>query len=470
MSAGQEAPAGYRLTGRTWIGELGTWHSAVSAGGARASALRFDPRPISDPAVRDRVVAAVLDDRRLARSGLAGLVPVADLVAARDEVWLLTAEPVSPAVGDLLARTPGLPGPDASDAATVLAETAQTLLAVHAAGLAHGAVHPGTVVISPGGAVLLSERGLADALHGRPSVPARDVTAWAALARGLAATWAADAPRASELLERAAATAATRGLAAARDVLLDGRGLLPSGFPTRERLTETSHRWAVHEAPTGAAHPAGASSPVRAAGAAGEGRHDGDAVTLLRAPEGGGSRTGEAVVRFGPGVPTQTAAARIWREGRGQAAAHGAAASRRARPAARRRYRTALSAVILALMLAAAALVWLLREPTVPLTVTGVEVRVPKKTLTCGQSATIRGVFTTNGSPGEIRYRWLRSDGEPVEHTHRAPEGRTEHEVTLRWDVRGKGTFKGTVTLEVLSPVPEGAAVDDRKSITYRCR
>ncbi|MFC4060513.1 hypothetical protein ACFOWE_19590 [Planomonospora corallina] len=477
VDIGQDRLAGYRLTGRTWTGELGTWYAAVSATGAPASALRFEPGAVSGPAARDRVVAAVLADRRLARSGLAGLVPVADLVSAHGEVWLLTAEPAGPTVGDLLGDAPGVPRPDAGDAATVLAETAQTLLAVHAAGLAHGAVHPGTVVIAPGGVVLLAERGLADALHGRPPAPERDVAAWASLARGLAATWAADAPRAAGLLEQVAAAATTRGLAAARDTLLAGRTLLPSGFPTRERLTETAHRWSVHEAATRAAYPVPSPSP--SPGRAG--MDEGEIVTLLhvgagggeRTGEGPGSRAGETVVRFGPGVPAETTAARIWRGGREQATVHstGAAGRRGPRPPAGRRYRTALSAVVLALILAGAALAWLLRTPASALAVTGAEVVVPKKTLKCGESAAIRGVLTTNGSAGEIRYRWLRSDGdEPVEHTHRVPGGETEHEVTLRWDVRGKGTFKGTVTLEVLSPVPDGEAVEDKKSFTYRCR
>ena len=135
--------AGFRLAGRTWADDLGTWSSAVSADGRPGTALRFDPRLITDRATRDRLVAAVVADRRLAQSGLTGLVPIADLITAQDEVWLLTAEPVSPNVADLLADEPGIPRPDAGSAATILVEIAQTLLAIHAAGLAHGALHPG---------------------------------------------------------------------------------------------------------------------------------------------------------------------------------------------------------------------------------------------------------------------------------------------------------------------------------------
>ncbi|MBG0815612.1 hypothetical protein [Planomonospora sp. ID82291] len=461
MNDGQGDLGGHRLTGRTWLGELGTWYSAVAPGGRPASALRFDARPFADPAARDRLVAAVLADRGLLQGGLTGLVPVADLITAGGEVWLLTGEPADPTVTDLLARPPGGLRPGADEAATVLAETAQTLLSVHAAGLAHGAVHPGTVVIAPDGSVLLAERGLSDALHGRPAAPDRDVAAWASLTRGLAANWAASAPRTAELFERVAATAVTHGLAAARDALLAGRDLLPPGFPACDRLAETAHRWSLQDEPAPVTHPA----PVPAD------RDAEEAVTLLQVPEGGGGRAGS--VRFGPGVPVETVAAQIWREGRsGQATVLGAGAQRASRPSRppARRYRTAASAVILALMAAAAVLVWLLRAPSAPLAVTGVEVLAPKRTQQCGETVTIRGVLTTNGSPGEVRYRWRQSDKEePIEHVLRPAAGKTEHVVSLRWRVKGEGSFRGTATLEVVSPVPDGAKISDRASITYRC-
>ncbi|WP_449066656.1 hypothetical protein [Planomonospora algeriensis] len=80
-------------------------------GGRPAGALRFDARPFADPAARDRLVAAVVADRRLLQGGLTGLVPVADLITARGEVWLLTGEPAGPTVTDLLARRPAARGP-----------------------------------------------------------------------------------------------------------------------------------------------------------------------------------------------------------------------------------------------------------------------------------------------------------------------------------------------------------------------
>ncbi|WP_433540123.1 hypothetical protein ACQP10_29885 [Streptosporangium sandarakinum] len=181
-------------------------------------------------------------DLGLARGGRSGLLPVADLVAAGDDVWLLTAEPAAPTLADLLSEPPAAHGPGPGGAAAVLVETAQTLLTLHAAGLAHGALHPGTVVIAADGSALLAERGLAGALHDRPAAPEHDVAAWASLATELAARWAAPYPEAAGLLERAAATASARGLAQARDVLLAGRDLLPDGFAGRDRLAEAARR------------------------------------------------------------------------------------------------------------------------------------------------------------------------------------------------------------------------------------
>ncbi|WP_344745614.1 hypothetical protein [Streptosporangium vulgare] len=177
--------------------DLGIWSSAVAADGRPGSALRFDPRLVADPSARERLVAAVIADRRLAQSGMTGLVPVADLVTGR---------------GRGLADHLGAGRPDGGRPAVV--RPARVVPARrgqrgHGPGggprrrcwpytppaLAHGELHPGTVVIAADGSALLAERGLADALLGRPPAPERDVAAWASLARGLAATWASAVPR-----------------------------------------------------------------------------------------------------------------------------------------------------------------------------------------------------------------------------------------------------------------------------------
>lgn len=439
--------AGYQPSGRTRIGDVGVWYDAVSAQGAPAGLLRLDPGLLARPGARDRLIAAVHADRRLQQAGMPGLLPVVDLVAGREEIWLITAAPAIPTLADLLRLPPGRGGPDSGSAATVLAETAQALLAVHAAGLAHGAFRPETIVIGQDGAALLAERGLAVALRGEPAatspLQAQDVAAWAALARGLAATWAADRPAAAELLRRAAETAGTAGLSAARDALLAGRGLLPQGFTTRERLVASLHRWA-----TEAAAGAGPAADRPAAGT--------DAA----------ADAGE-VLRFGPGVPVETTAVRRWRAGRTHRSPP-PAADRRDRRRAPSGRQAAWSAVVAALIVTGVILGWLSRDPA--LVVQAVEVRAPAKTLGCDSTASIVGVITTNGSAGTIHYRWERSDGSVGrEQVHTVASGQTTVRVPLRWTVEGRGRFRGTATLRVLSPTEDGEPLEGRATFSYQC-
>ncbi|GHH67064.1 hypothetical protein GCM10017673_13630 [Streptosporangium violaceochromogenes] len=489
---------GFRLTDRSWADELGTWSSAVTPDGRPASALRFDPRRTADPAARDRLVAAVVADRELTRAGLTGLLPVADLITAHGEIWLLTAAPVNPTLDDLLTVPGGALRPDAGGAATVLLETARTLLAVHAAGLSHGALRPGNVTIAADGSVLLVARGLADALEGRLRSPERDAAAWAALARELAAG-RAGAGRAAEVFERAAATASAHGLAPARDVLLDGRDLLSPGFPEQSGLAETARAWAGHAAPVAGAAASAVfpASPAPSASTAAV-PDEGEIVTLLHVPRtgegpvagagpavgtaGAGSVAGttgvagagdpEVVMRFGPGVPPETTAAQIWRAGRDQQQTEPPSSRLRAlgAPARRRRRRTALAAAILALMVAGILAIWLLRTPSAPLAITGLKVSAPKKTQGCDTTVRIMGTLVTNGSAGEVRYQWRRSDRKtPIEQTDTVPAGETSHEVSLEWTVKGEGSFKGTATLRVISPAARDGKLQDKASFTYRC-
>src|SRR5690242_4550070 len=112
--------AGYRPMGRSRASEVGSWTDAVAPDGGRGAALRLDAGALSAPGARERVVAEVTADRRLTQSGLTGLMPVADLVAAGGEVWLLTRRPATPSLAELLDGPPGVAVPDSGSAATVL--------------------------------------------------------------------------------------------------------------------------------------------------------------------------------------------------------------------------------------------------------------------------------------------------------------------------------------------------------------
>ncbi|MGW0805667.1 hypothetical protein [Nonomuraea sp. NPDC002799] len=443
--------AGFRLTEHTWMTELGNWIDAISPDGRRAGALLFDPKIIGSPGVRDRVVAAVMTDQRLVLGGMTGLIPVADVVAAGDQVWLLTGQAVSPTLGDLLAAGPIDPG----GAASVLVETAHTLAALHAAGITHGSVHPGTVVVTAEGAALLSERGLSDAIRAQVSPRERDAAGWASLARGLAAAFGPGSSRAAELFERVAAMAGTLGLAAARDTLVAERAVLPGGVVSRDRLAQAARgRSAFAQA------PAYARAPIVP-------RDEGDIVTLLHVP---GQSAGP--VRFGPGIGTQpqgpeTPAERIWRGGRDEAATEQHPGARLTKASRKRRRRTVLATAVFAAIMAGAVLAWFKLGNAPALAVTSINVVAPKKTQRCDSVVLINAKVVTNGAPGQVTYEWRKNlDKVVVKGTLRTNADQTSYTVPLRWSLSGKSNVKATATLKILTP---GPVRTDKASFTYKC-
>ena len=79
-------------------------------------------------------------------------------------------------------------------------------------------------------------------------------------------------------------------------------------------------------------------------------------------------------------------------------------------------------------------------------------------------------MLSTNGSAGEVHYQWKQSDRKaPISQTDRLVAGETSHEVSLEWTVKGEGSFKGTATLQVLSPLPDGKKLQDKATFTYKC-
>ncbi|MFI9573189.1 hypothetical protein ACIG5D_17280 [Microbispora rosea] len=441
--------AGHRLTGRTRRSEVGTWADAVSPDGRPSGALLFDLPAVATAGARERLVATVGADVRLQSGGPIGLLPVIDLVAARDEVWLITTR-ATPAVADLMAAGRLDPG----GAATVLLETAQALLTVHAAGAAHGALHAGTIVIGEDGSVLLAERGLLRALRGEHASAEQDVAAWAALAGALAANCGQG--HAAAALRHASAAAA-HGLAAARDTLLAERDAFPG--VGREGLARAAH---------GLSAPASPDLPIGPAAGLAAGSSGGEAVTLLDLPDAADG-PGDVMMRFGPGVPTETTAAQIWRAGQTSASIT-ATQTRGPAPRRRRRRSTAWAGTLLLAILIAAVILWLRQTPGAPLAVSDVDVKAPKKTVRCDGQADFVGVVTTNGEAGSIRYLWIRSDGrKPLEGEQRTSSGDTSVDLPLHWKVTGSGSFKGTATLRVLSPTTSGKPIQDKASFTYKC-
>ncbi|MEU6219357.1 hypothetical protein ABZ845_17840 [Streptomyces sp. NPDC047022] len=504
--------AGRRLSDWSREARHGTWHALLPdrPGEPVLGALRIDRALLAPEGTRERLAAAVL---AVAKLRLPGVLRTVDLVAEAGEVWLLTVRPPAPTLADLLAE--GGEALDAGSAASVLNETAQTLLALHAAGLAHGAPAPDTVVLAPDGVALLAEAALGTVLGDAPDAAAHreaDISAWAGLSHTLGAAWTVEGTPAADLLSDCATAADTDGLIAARTTLVGGRAALPPDF-----LRRTGLRAAVSAAHpditevstaegTGAAEEAGAqeaaAAPQDARVAAPEPEADrhlapdeqltmpgsgarsvphqappiapDDQATVLgkrsrtpaeppttSSPPSGGDDN-EILLRFGPGIPVeaeaQDALRALWSTA---PAAHGN------RPGPRRRGRRAWIATTVFLAVAAV-LLWLLLRPAPAPTVTAVEVQAPTGRLHCGQTADLVGVLTTDGHGGPVTYQWLRSDGgDSGELVHMARRG--DHRVTvhLRWTVRGPGSFRGTARLRIAHQREPVAA---EASFGYTCR
>lgn len=85
----------------------------------------------------------------------------------------------------------------------------------------------------------------------------------------------------------------------------------------------------------------------------------------------------------------------------------------------------------------------------------------------CDGTADVVAVVRTNGRPGVLTYRWLRSDGTRSEQlSERVPSGRKEARLHLLWTFQGKGTHPAKAELELVSPVRRTASAE----FTYRCR
>jgi hypothetical protein len=496
--------AGRRLVGLLRTIDCGHWYLAVDASGALSGVLRFDPALVKNPAVTDRLAARVASVQAL---GLPGVLPVADLVAAEDAIWLITAAAPGPTVAEFIDDGPAR-GLDAGSAATLLNETAQTLTALHAAGIVHGALGASTVLIGPNGKAALTEIGLAVALDIRPGEAIHDSRGWARLAAQLARAWAGDDADGSALIGQVAATAEIEGVDEGRFRLVDGRAVLPSGFLDRTALLSAKQAWSMHMANFVAAATHEADGETTAAGQIAVA----DATVLTHPPGSARSLLAEPALSGLVITPSVSLAAqpppdaqmrqefappRASDPGDGEApASYGAAASsgpptsygasadyrvrpttggpgdgqRQRAPAAprkkRRIPRIAVALGVLALLLACAGVAYWVLQPPGEFVLSDVEVQPPAKPA-CNSTVDVIGVLSTNGGAGTVRYRWVRNDGHASDVlTVKVPARREHTEVTLRWTFEGKGTFDAEATLEVLEPT----AKSDKGSFTYACK
>ncbi|MGW0363023.1 hypothetical protein [Streptomyces sp. NPDC002990] len=162
-------------------------------------------------------------------------------------------------------------------------------------------------------------------------------------------------------------------------------------------------------------------------------------------------RVDGSVLRFGPGVTAAMPAPFPIAVGAGP----------RGRPGGGLRRYALAAAVLLAVL---AYLAWQRYGPAVE--VRDVAVTTDAGGPSCDAAADVVAVVRTNGRPGTLTYRWLRSDGTssgPL--IERIPRGQREARLHLLWTFQGVGTYPARAELQLLSPGQRTAAVE----FTYRC-
>ncbi|MFI6284733.1 hypothetical protein ACIBCM_08255 [Streptomyces sp. NPDC051018] len=182
-------------------------------------------------------------------------------------------------------------------------------------------------------------------------------------------------------------------------------------------------------------------------------------------PEAAPDRVEGEVLRFGPGVtalghrgraPHHTTA-EIW---------HGTLAGHPGGPGPHRRRRGLRRYTLAAVVLAAvtAFLLWQRHGPGIAVERVAVTTTVGE--LGCDSTADIVGVVDTDGRPGTLVYRWLRSDGTTSGRLReRLRRGQTQTRLHLLWTFRGEGLSSASARLEIISPSPHRATT----RFTYRC-
>ncbi|WP_328837931.1 hypothetical protein [Streptomyces europaeiscabiei] len=131
-------------------------------------------------------------------------------------------------------------------------------------------------------------------------------------------------------------------------------------------------------------------------------------------------------------------------------------------PRRRRLRRHALPALVLIFVLAL--LAWQRLGPSVAVHTAAVTAR--PTVLGCGDTAEIVGLVATNGRPGTLSYRWIRSDG-TASGTLRevVVKGQRQARLHLLWTFQGKGRYAARVELRILSPTNRTVTTD----LTYQC-
>ncbi|MER5772610.1 hypothetical protein [Streptomyces sp. NPDC001985] len=151
---------------------------------------------------------------------------------------------------------------------------------------------------------------------------------------------------------------------------------------------------------------------------------------------------------FGPGVPASTGSPAVARTAATAAEVWRGADRVAERRRARRRRRVLMAVVVPAVL---ALLAWQRYGGTAA--VDAVSVRSAVASLGCDGTADIVGLVDTNGRPGTLVYRWVRSDGtESGRLRERVTRGQKQARLRLRWSFRGQGEHRAGAELRIVSP------------------
>ena len=83
-----------------------------------------------------------------------------------------------------------------------------------------------------------------------------------------------------------------------------------------------------------------------------------------------------------------------------------------------------------------------------------------RESLGCDTTAGIVGVVRTDGRPGTLSYRWVRSDGTSSDVRHiTVVRGQRQVRIELLWSFEGPGRHAAVAELRVLSPERRSAEV-----------
>ncbi|MFF4233666.1 hypothetical protein [Streptomyces sp. NPDC001820] len=171
------------------------------------------------------------------------------------------------------------------------------------------------------------------------------------------------------------------------------------------------------------------------------------------------------VLRFGPGV---TAAVHRRSPGNTTAALwHGTLAGRPAGPQPPDRRRGGLRRYALAGTVLLAVLAFLAWQRYGPgLAVDEVSVHTSAEGPGCEGTADVVGVVETDGRPGTVTYRWVRSDGTESELLReKMKRGQKLARLHLLWTFHGRGEYRAGAELRIISPTRHIATTH----FMYRC-